>query len=426
MPSREENEAIAGLLRRSLSDEGPRDGCLDPELLAAYFDHSLAASEGERCEVHLSRCPRCRQGLTALARAGESGVAPAPQRESAGPWLLDWRWLTAAAAVVALATLWAIGRPEAITKVATPANAPLVAMTRQTQEATSPAKVEPEKPANMITRDRLSRARSAPPRKEPPPGLANEGAAESFAPQVAQSRAQPPANVPMAKFLPEAPAGSGGGIGAGSGAVAGSPAERKMESPRATRAGESQTDEQLSATPQTVLEGPGTKQIETLATPNQPNPSAARQAVGRASGYRAIEATSDGQALEQRTSETVIDTPNPSVKWRISKPGFVERTEDGGATWFGEEVEENGSLLAASAPDQRTCWVVGRQGAVYVTKDARTWRKTTAPTDADLIAVAARNGSSAIVTAADGRRFSTRDGGKKWKPLGSSPDSNHP
>ncbi|HXW55070.1 MAG TPA: hypothetical protein VEJ67_04915 [Candidatus Cybelea sp.] len=427
MRSREENEAFAGLLRRSLSEEGPRAGCLDPELLAAYFDRSLAASEAERCDVHLSRCARCRQGLATLARAGQSREAPAPQQESARPWLLDWRWLTAAAAVVAVATVWAIGRPESSTKVAAPANAPLVAMTRQTQQATSPAKVEPEKPARVMARDKLSRAKSALPGPEAAPGETGGGAAKSFAPRADGPPADETATRAFEKFPPETPAGSGGGSGAVGGAVAGSAAaEPKVESSGAVRAGESQTDAQLSAAPQAVPVGPRTKQRETIAPQSQPTPGAAGPAATRASAYQAIEAAAAGQTLEQRTSETVIDTPNPSVKWRISKAGFVERTEDGGATWFGEEVDENGSLLAASAPDQKTCWAVGRQGAVYVTKDARTWRKTTAPTDADLVAVAARNESLAMVTAADGRRFLTRDGGKKWKPLGSSPDSNHP
>jgi hypothetical protein len=320
--------------------------------------------------------------------------------------------------------VWAVRKPDRVKKVALPANAPLAALTRQAPGATSPARDEPAKPAVTISRDKLSRARSAPPRPEPPAGPAGEEGAESLAPREPESAALPSAKRVAGDLasLPETPAGSGGGIAEQTGGPS-AKATRKTENPVEKPSAGAQTDERLPTSSQIVLEDPNTKQMETLA-PNQPNSAVAGTSLRTPSRYRAIDASAATQALEQRTNVIVISTPNPSVKWRITKPSFIERTEDGGATWFGEEVDANGSLLAASAPDAKTCWVVGRQGAVYVTKDAQTWKKTAAPTDADLVAVAGRNGSSAIVTSADGRRFSTRDGGKKWKPLSSSADSN--
>lgn len=77
-------------------------------------------------------------------------------------------------------------------------------------------------------------------------------------------------------------------------------------------------------------------------------------------------------------------------------------------------------LLAGSAPDANVCWVVGRNGAVFVTKGAgdgnkTAWNEVAAPVAADFAAVSAKSANSAIVTTVDGRQFETHDGGKKWK-----------
>ncbi len=126
------------------------------------------------------------------------------------------------------------------------------------------------------------------------------------------------------------------------------------------------------------------------------------------------------QTLAQRTSAKVIDTPDPNVKWRINDGKFVERSVDAGASWHGQELDPQGVLLAGSAPNAKTCWVVGRNGLVFVTKDAKKWKQVRAPASVDLVAVSAKNARSAIVTTADGRQFETHNGGKKWKPVSGS------
>lgn len=126
------------------------------------------------------------------------------------------------------------------------------------------------------------------------------------------------------------------------------------------------------------------------------------------------------QTLAQRTSAKVIDTPDPNVKWRITDGKFVERSLDAGATWHGQEPDPQGILLAGAAPNAKICWVVGRNGLVFVTKDAKKWKQVRAPASVDLVAVSAKNARSAVVTTADGRQFETHDGGKKWKPVSGS------
>jgi hypothetical protein len=118
----------------------------------------------------------------------------------------------------------------------------------------------------------------------------------------------------------------------------------------------------------------------------------------------------------QRSQEILIGTPEPKVLWRIAGAGFVERTTDGGATWHGQLPDPDLQFTAGSSPGTKVCWLVGRSGAIVLTKDATKWKKIPPPVPADFTAVTAKNASDATVTTADGQKFSTSDGGKKWKP----------
>jgi photosystem II stability/assembly factor-like uncharacterized protein len=61
--------------------------------------------------------------------------------------------------------------------------------------------------------------------------------------------------------------------------------------------------------------------------------------------------------------------------------------------------------------------VVGRSGTVLLTTDGRQWRRIVFPIATDLAAVQAVDARAATVTAADGRRFRTVDGGVTWERL---------
>ena len=97
--------------------------------------------------------------------------------------------------------------------------------------------------------------------------------------------------------------------------------------------------------------------------------------------------------MAERSVATVIDTPIPAIKWRITAAGFVERSEDGGATWKGQEPDPEAHLVAGSAPTEKVCWLVGSEGIVLVTKDATNWKKIPPPVAADLTAVSAKSAS---------------------------------
>src|SRR5277367_6762726 len=97
MAAREEDKAMAGLLRRSLAQDAGAD------ILAAYFDRALDQQETARYELHFSRCSVCREQLAAMSRADQaSGTFGAAETEkntsSAWDWLVAPRWLMPAAA----------------------------------------------------------------------------------------------------------------------------------------------------------------------------------------------------------------------------------------------------------------------------------------------------------------------------------------
>jgi len=121
--------------------------------------------------------------------------------------------------------------------------------------------------------------------------------------------------------------------------------------------------------------------------------------------------------LDQASTMSVIKTPDPSVVWRIVAEGFVERSEDSGETWKGQSPYPNARFLAGAAPTAKICWLVGRDGVIVLTTDAKHWRKIEPPVSVDLFGVTAESASVAVVTVADGRKFATSNGGKAWSPV---------
>ena len=120
---------------------------------------------------------------------------------------------------------------------------------------------------------------------------------------------------------------------------------------------------------------------------------------------------------EERYTETVIPTSDSDVFYRIAGGGFVEISEDGGATWQRQLLNPSAEFTAGSAPEPRICWLVGRSGIVFLTEDGKNWRKLPSPTSEDLVVVLAKSASSATVTATDNRKWSTDDAGKNWHPV---------
>ncbi len=459
MASREENEAVAGLLRRSLARDAVADACPDPEFLAAYFEHSLDAAETARYDQHFSGCSRCREQLAAMVRADE----PKPQSRSA--WLLDWRLLTAAAAVLLLVTVWLVRKPEKANLASQPANAPLVAE-KEEPKSSSPATSAADRITAMPQASPETAKKVEPALTVPAPQLRPRDDArkddQKAAQQLADSSAldieaapkrlqgAPPSNqraVAQTRSFKQQQSLTNqavqGGVWSRGVAGHGGGAQQQQVPPASqmvmVEPSPAPTQSASAAPESAPVNGRTAPSASQPATPAPSAPaSTGAQAVGSASETVTVttgEISNDKkdsrplasaystsgqgamlQILAERSVATVIDTPIPAIKWRITTAGFVERSEDGGATWKGQEPDPEAHLVAGSAPTDKVCWLVGSGGVVLVTKDATNWKKIPPPVTGDLTAVSAKSASAATITTADGRRFSTHNEGKKWKP----------
>jgi len=85
-----------------------------------------------------------------------------------------------------------------------------------------------------------------------------------------------------------------------------------------------------------------------------------------------------------------------------------------GPMWPAPPSEVAAQVTAGSSPSTAVCWIVGRAGTVLRSTDQRTWQRLTFPLPVDLTSVTATDAQSASVVTADGRTFSTVDGGLTW------------
>lgn len=100
--------------------------------------------------------------------------------------------------------------------------------------------------------------------------------------------------------------------------------------------------------------------------------------------------------------------------WQIHPDGRVSRSTDG-VTWATLSIEPAAFITAGSAPSPGVCWLVGRAGVVLRSIDGATFERRPFPEAVTLTGVQAQDATRAIVTTADGRAFTTTDGGGSWR-----------
>jgi uncharacterized protein YdbL (DUF1318 family) len=440
---RDRDDAMAGLLKRSLAgDAGAGNDCPEPEILAAYFERSLDADETARVELHLSECAGCREQLAALGRADAeapvTSVADARRKAPRASWIWDWRWLAPVAAVLVITAIWAARRP-ALTQIAN----------HVAQRAQAPAAAPGAAPAPASGQQEIQSAQQ----------LAAPEDREKVAPRMT---AAPPNGA--TRILQPAPASSASAMDSTAGAPSANvensetqhlvapkstenlplnsrnysdlkkvpesvPASKSASSGRASNAPPPATDESVTVqaeSPPIAITAPSPAAPQSSkgavggvvsgAVSANKQSSNAKEKPALMNAFRARSEITVANQAGELSAENIIPTPNPKILWRIASGGFVERSEDGGLTWMGQLPNQNAHFTAGSAPGAQVCWLVGDDGIILLTQDASNWQTIAPPARADFVGVNARNASSATVTAADGRKFTTTNRGKTWKP----------
>jgi hypothetical protein len=375
------------------------DDCLDAETLAAYAEGTLTLDGRRSADHHLAGCARCQMVLAEIARtAPETAGDTAPRRWRVGAWLVP---LTAAAAAIAI---W-VAVPG--TRQSETAQVPATGSIAQ------PAAVPEAKPDEKSAADRFSvptsstssaRVASADAAKIDALAKETEQRREAGA-RSQRSLADRPVAAAAPKDVParsdaqqttasvEAPARNSVVAGQTAGAPAAPPP------PPAPAAAPAQTAAQAAAPQETDL-------------------ARARAARAGAAGRGGA-----GVVGALQESVTVLPTeaksPDGTVRLRFLPAGpaaAIERSTDGGSTWVAQPLGLQVTVTGGACPTRDVCWIIGRGGAVLVSAGNEPWRRITFPYAIDLIGVTARDALHATVTASDGRKFTTEDGGANWTP----------
>jgi photosystem II stability/assembly factor-like uncharacterized protein len=88
---------------------------------------------------------------------------------------------------------------------------------------------------------------------------------------------------------------------------------------------------------------------------------------------------------------------------------------DAGATWAPLSLDPAVSIVNGVAPSATVCWLVGRGGVVLLSTDGDKFDRVAFPQATDLRTISAVDARRATVTTADGRVFTTADGGLTWR-----------
>ena len=378
------DKAFEVALSKSLrTQRSADDGCPEPGVLAAYWERSLASGERAKCEAHFASCLRCQAQLAALARTAASADAATAQPSVGLGWLFDWRWLAPAATVaVIILAVWVI-EPGAPVERETPTVADSQVANRSREELAERSETEPDD-------GRQRRDAAAQPREQ------------------TLERTLAPTNAVADPASEDA-------------AVTASPAQTERRENAGVEVDALATDEVRSVAQQSrelqfVDAGVASTapiDVQRPAEPELGDAQTGRRLVTESFAARET-AVSAIATLADTDTGTLIATPDTTSFWRLPSGGGIERSTDGGSTWVTQVTRADVELTAGTSPSPSICWVVGQAGTILRTIDGETWEAISLPTAADLVMVEASDGVRATVTAADGTRYRTADGGETW------------
>ena len=474
MNDRDREKAFEKTLRRTLRQRPPAaiTNCPEPDLLAAYFDHSLSAEETAHWELHFSACSRCQEILNAVAaeelqpaehvyvaalaapaaptpaasadyrEAGTRGRQSIPSRPRP---IFNWRWLAPSAAVAAAVVFWFALRPVPTTEQArlasdqianspapsaneTPSELEGIPSTRGSAKSDLDKKVDP-----LVTLNSSGAALSDSARRADQPELRRPLRERANTSEVARVKPESPApsseSGPLAARVSSEPtraehdqlvlektarAQASAGVSQHPGtqpAVAAKPNEKQEA---ASKSSEQAKTVQPTPSPKPLLalnaEESRKKDLDVVAVTPAPSPGTPAEWA-----FRATQADSSHRNLALRLLPSQqVSAPGSTVLWRFGPGGLIERSLDAGQSWGSQASPVTTELLAGSSPAENVCWIVGRAGAILRTTDGEHWEKISSPAEKDWISVVARSALAATITSRDSHRYSTTDGGRTW------------
>lgn len=460
---RRREETLARRMGEALDQMKPSGtgDCPDAEIIAAYAEQALGPAESARWDSHFSTCERCRNILRVLAASADTPLAEkevanlgelvsavrAPVEISRGsvgrarPGRMDWRtrWLAPALGVAAVLVVWFAMRPPWRTtdRGASPT---LVAQVLREEAPMSPAPAEADRFSKVAPGEDVKSKEAAP--------LPDHPAANAV-----------PLNSPVGAPV-NGRADSGAALDNASPSEGG--AARSLQQQKKLGALPDGREVQPSASPsmpplppkaQVALGAPAAAQSEAKASSNtalaESAPAVANgnaianapardkqsPAPQRAAGALVLPEVSSRIDANARNRQSAVDlkatepatiqatAPFGSTVWRVGRGGRIERSADAGETWVPQISPSQEDWLAGVAVSDTVCWLAGRNGSIARTADGESWERVAPPAQVaadgakppDWTGVTARDALSATITASDGRKFSTADGGKTWQ-----------
>ena len=412
---RRREEMLARRVGEALDQLDPRAAveCPDAEVIAAYAEQALAPPESARWESHFATCARCRKILGVLAASDDTPLAekevtrlgelvsaarspaelktgsPAPSRSRFLKWPAPAAWLAPALGVAAVLAVWIAMR------------GPWRATNRGASTTLIAQAPREEAPPNAAPAERLSKAA---------PG------------QVDKAEATPANQLPTNALQNKRDTGL--------------PASPAPLPPAEAKAMEASSAPQSAANVERGVAREGS-QDEAAALEKSPSPSKEKKssALQRATGGLVVPELAPQVATntQSRQSITAVKTAGPTsiqatspfgtTIWRGGRGGKIEYSADSGQSWSAQVSPSQEDWLAGAAVSDTVCWLSGRNGAIARTADGEHWERVAPPAEAagtggklpDWTGVTANDALNARVTAGDGRRFTTQDGGKTWQ-----------
>lgn len=471
MDSRDKDEAkfqrqetLARRIGKALDEKHSRSAgdCPDGEILAAYAERGLGDEESAKWEGHFATCSRCRKILLVLnasadtplaerevARLRKLAAVTEPRAEAkppasalAWPRFSDWRlrWLAPALGLAAALAVFVVLRANwrraggGISQV-------LVAQIPKEELPQSPAPSAPP-PASRAERQQ-------PLRDEQAGHLSSSNELNAAPPAVtpdtfAKRKTEPSAssNAPSAGANDEAVAAQAekklGALQAGR-EIQPRPAPAPLSNAAAAEVSPAVPSAPLPPANPAAPKVPAPEAAQLDAAGNAasaPLPGA-KQAVKAQSAVGALpraQASSEARPMLKKEQAlalaapvqraAILKAPSGSTLWRAGSGGKIERSTDSGATWVQQLSPSQGDWLGGAAVSDAVCWLVGRHGAIARTADGQRWDLVPPPLTAagadgvlpDWTSIVASDSRTATITANDGRRFMTADGGKTWQP----------